>query len=60
MGGGGRVMGSVGKGWSVDWSAGSGEIKMQISGPGVVTSHFFRGRGQLDDLIFRGLADDVL
>lgn len=53
-------MGSVGKGWSVDWSAGSGEIKMQISGPGVVTSHFFRGRGQLDDLIFRGLADDVL
>lgn len=26
---------------------------------GATASHFFRGRGQLDDLIFRGLADDV-
>lgn len=52
-------MGLVGDGWSVDWSAGSEEIKVQRSGLGIVTSHFFRGRGQLDDLIFRGLADDV-
>lgn len=52
-------MGLVRIGRSVDWSARSEEIKVQRSGPGVVTSHFFRGRGQLDDLIFGGLADDV-
>lgn len=53
------MIGLVRNGWSVDWSARSEEIKVQRSGLGVVTSHFFRGRGQLDDLIFRGLADDV-
>lgn len=52
-------MGSVRNGWSVDWSAWSEEIKVQRSGLGVATSHFFRGRGQLDDLVFGGLADDV-
>lgn len=46
-------------GWLVDWSARSEEIKVQKSGLRVATSHFFRGRGQLDDLIFRGLANDV-
>lgn len=53
------VMGFVRNGWWVDWSARSEEIKVQRSGLRVATSHFFRGRGQLDDLIFRGLADDV-
>ncbi len=53
-------MGLVRNGWSVDWSARSEEIKVQRSGLGVASSHFFRGRGQFDDLIFRGLADDVL
>lgn len=32
---------------------------MQISVLAAATSCFFRGRSQLDDLIFRGLADDV-
>lgn len=32
---------------------------MQISVLVAATSCFFRGRSQLDDLIFRGLADDV-
>lgn len=32
---------------------------MQRSGLGFATSRFFRGRSQFDDLIFRGLADDV-
>lgn len=50
------AMGLVGNGWSVDWSE---EIEMQRSGPAATTSRFFRGRGQLDDLIFGGLADDV-
>lgn len=58
-GGGGGVIGLVGNGWSVDWSARRVEIKVQRSGLRVPTSHFFRGRGQLDDLIFRGLADYV-
>lgn len=57
------MMGLVRNGWSVgwlvDWSARSEEIKVQKSGLRVATSHFFRGRGQLDDLIFRGLANDV-
>lgn len=33
---------------------------MQRAGQKVLCSHFFRGRGQLDDFIFGGLADDVL
>lgn len=52
-------MGLVGNGWLVDWSARSEEIKVQRSGLRVRASHFFRGRSQFDDLIFRGLADDV-
>lgn len=55
---GGAVVGSVRNGWSVDGSAGREEIEVQRSRLGV-TSHFFRGRSQLDDLIFRGLTDDV-
>lgn len=53
------MTGLVRNGWSVDWSARSEEIKVQRSELAMVTSHFFRGRGQFDDLIFRGLADDV-
>lgn len=49
-------MGLFGNSWSVDWSE---EIKMQRSGLGAATSRFFWGRCKLDDLIFRGLADDV-
>lgn len=46
-------------GRSVYRSVRSVEIKVQRSGCGVVTSHFFWGRGQLNDLVFRGLADDI-
>lgn len=52
---------SGGVGWSENgWSVGrSEETEMQRSVPAVATSCFFRGRGQLDDLVLGGLTDDV-
>lgn len=46
-------------GWLDNWSARSEEIKVPRSGLDFETSCFFRRWGQLDDLIFRWLADDV-
>lgn len=40
-------------------SVGSEEIQVQRSVLGIGSSHLFRWRSQLDDLVFRGLADDV-
>lgn len=45
--------------WLDDLSAGGGEIKVPRLGFWTLTSCLFRRRRQLDDLIFRGLADDV-
>lgn len=47
-------------GWLVELRARSEDVKVQRAGQQVLCSHFFRGRGQLDDFIFGGLADDVL
>lgn len=47
-------------GWLVDLRARSGETKVQRACRQTLRSHLFRGRSQLDDLVFGGLADDVL
>lgn len=55
-----RVWSWVRNGRWVDWRAGSAEIKVHRSGRlEVATSHFLGRRSQLDDLVFRWLADDV-
>lgn len=55
---GGCAGGGVGQGngWSVDRSE---ETEMRGRARAGAASCFFRGRGQLDDLVLGGLTDDV-